>query len=79
MPNIKLSKKQKEVIIYMRQGYAMMKNVTYVLLEMQLSRPSVATFFALLNKGMIKADGKFLQGRGQVYILTELGKSIDIN
>jgi hypothetical protein len=77
-PKVKLSKTQKELVLYMRQGYAMMKNVTYVLVEMRLERTSVATFFALYKKELIKSKGRFLQGRGQIYELSKLGKTAEL-
>lgn len=78
MKNVKLSNTQKELILYMREGYEIMKNVTYVLVSMRLKKTSVATFHALLNKGLIKPKGEFLQGRGQIYELTKLGKTAEL-
>lgn len=75
---IKLSKTQKELVLQMRQGYTMMKNVTYVFLSESFERPSIATFFALGKRGLIKPVGKFIQGKGQVYELSEYGETVSI-
>ena len=74
LSKIKLSEKQKEIVLYMREGYAIKKGDNFVLLEAKLERPSLATFFALYKKGVIQLDNKF----HQIYVLTELGKTIEL-
>lgn len=75
---IKLSDKQKEVVKYMRQGYCLTKNVTYVHAECGLIKCSTATFFKLCREQLIEKTGKFVQGFGQPYQLTQLGKEMEL-
>lgn len=76
MGMIKLSKVQKSVLLQMRIGGELTKNVTYA--HIYGADVRVATFFALKNNGLIKPAGRFYQGRGQKYELTELGKTIKL-
>ena len=71
---MKLSPRQKEVIEHMRKGNLMYKNVTYVTL--QYNHCSVATFWALVKKGLLKKTGRYYIGTGVEHVLTELGNSI---
>lgn len=78
---MKVSKKQKEVLTFMRSGSKMYKKVTCVILTYSLGC-SVATFFFLKNNGLIK-EGRpqgvrslRLSGIQQRYVLTKSGRTI---
>ncbi len=74
---MKLTNTQKKVIESMRNGCLMVKNVTRVYLINGNTNVSVATFFALSNKGLIRL-GKYRQGFGSRVTLTKEGQTIEL-
>jgi len=76
---MKLSAKQKEVIVWMRQGCVIKKGITYALVSPGGAHVSTATFHALLDRGIIKLYKRSSrQGVASEYCLSTLGKSIEI-
>lgn len=71
---MKLSKRQQEVILHMREGNPMYKNVSYVILVN--NHCSLSTFWALRHRLLIKAKGRYNPGKGVEYVLTKEGNSI---